>query len=537
MSDTRAQGPGRVRWYRRLSVRLTLLVAVMSVGFLQLARPVTHATSRWLGLDILDPFVVVSDDDGTEADLGCGIPVDGFILAVEVAGAELTDAEASARADELELALADWPCFQGAHFAVLSPTLEVLLHSGGVGLQRGKPFDPGPAVENFTAFFPLRADGAIRCWLAVIPPEVGAGEVPEGPLVEFVQGTASGVGMATTMTEPKGDPSVLTEKEADTQWSRFTVISAVVSWGLPLGAALLVGMFVSWTVSRRIARLGRAAADPSLAAVERFKIGGRDELAQLGESMADARARIAGLMDQLAEKDSQRREWFAQVSHDLRTPLTALSACLERAEPLVDDAGHPEARQDLAQAIRVARQDAERVQMLATDLLDVARLELPGSLMLEDLLPEEFAERAVTGLEPLAGERGVSLQFHGGAMPCTVRGDGHRLLRAMENLVRNAIDHATSAVLVSVTQDGEAVRIAVTDDGPGFRVDGGEIQLERPGRSRADSAGLGLVVVERVLAAHGSELELENRVPRGAIAQFRLDATLTSGVHRGLVTT
>ena len=322
------------------------------------------------------------------------------------------------------------------------------------------------------------------------------------------------------------DAIVATEEEIEKRFNRYEVLAIAVSWALPIAGALLLGVIISWLVTRRIVRLSQAAADPSIDSFERFEARGGDEIAGLGGALAEARRSVAGLVREVGDKDAQRREWFAQVSHDIRTPLTALSACLERAAPIAAEVQSAETRQRLEATLDVAREDTERVHALASDLLDVARLELPDALDVEALLPNEVVERAVTMLRPLAEREGKSLDFRASNSQSLVLGDGNRLMRAMENLIRNAIEHANTAIEVTVAEAGNGVTVAVEDDGPGFKrgSDGG-VDTDRLGRARADSAGLGLVVVKRVLEAHGSMLELGTSSTGGAAARFRLVAT------------
>ncbi|MEO0663425.1 MAG: histidine kinase dimerization/phospho-acceptor domain-containing protein, partial [Planctomycetota bacterium] len=155
-------------------------------------------------------------------------------------------------------------------------------------------------------------------------------------------------------------------------------------------------------MTRRIDRLCRAAREGNVGDPDVFRIGGGDELATLGEELAGSRERVAGLVNALETSDERRREWIAQVSHDLRTPLTALRVCLSRAEPLVASVGDDALREELAETVRVATGDTDRVHTLASDLLEVARIELPGALRRETFPVEELVAQAVTGLRPLA---------------------------------------------------------------------------------------------------------------------------------------
>jgi signal transduction histidine kinase len=201
-------------------------------------------------------------------------------------------------------------------------------------------------------------------------------------------------------------------------------------------------------------------------------------------------------------------------------------ARLERALPVVDrllvecaaGVAHVDAR-ELHTAIDVALADADRVAQLARDLLEAARLDLPDQLELEPLLVGELVLRVGRELGPLAAKSGLVLTAApAGGLPA-VTGDGRRLLRVLENLVRNAIEHAHGAVEVRAAAVAGGVAVEVLDDGPGL--------LSDPAASdarRADAAGLGLQIARRILAAHGSEIELADRPEGGCRSRFVLRA-------------
>ncbi|MEL6616937.1 MAG: ATP-binding protein, partial [Bacteroidota bacterium] len=118
---------------------------------------------------------------------------------------------------------------------------------------------------------------------------------------------------------------------------------------------------------------------------------------------------------------------------------------------------------------------------------------------------------------PLAEASRCRLLQEGRAEGTLVYADGPRLLRVMENVLRNAIEHASAEVVVAVSKTDRGVEVEVLDDGPGFGATGDR-------RPRPDSAGIGLTVVERLLEAHGARLVTANRAEGGARVAFELAA-------------
>ncbi|GJM24986.1 MAG: hypothetical protein DHS20C16_14010 [Phycisphaerae bacterium] len=311
-------------------------------------------------------------------------------------------------------------------------------------------------------------------------------------------------------------------------------------WGIPvnimlrlLAASLIAGLtsvlLVNF-VTRRLSRLAADATVPLRGQAELvdlpgpFEVSGGDEIALLATALNTMRGRIEELVASLAERDRQRRDWIAQVSHDLRTPLTALSACLERARDRLLVTEQPISREAVLEMVNAARHDRQRMQMLVEDLFELARLDANDTLNLEPVPPGELIRQTTKGMEAMANESGIELRFEVGPALPTIRADGRRLMRALENLTRNGIHFATSEVVLSVNLEGDHIKLQVQDDGPGFPEEGGKaiLELTESHPRRPDSAGLGLVVVRRVADAHGGELGGENRPDGGARVWMRI---------------
>ena len=298
-------------------------------------------------------------------------------------------------------------------------------------------------------------------------------------------------------------------------------------WGLEVASATLIATLLSLVASRyATGRLRGLAAQASEEADSElpgpFEERGRDEITQLARALNGMRGRVQELLQRLEERDARRNEWVAQVSHDLRTPLTALIASLEHTEALLENGGGDAAA--LRDNNAAARLDAERVAALAEDLLDIARLEVDGTIDAEPVLVGEVVDRVVRGLEPLARREGVVLEARVERGLAPLEADGRLLLRALENLVMNSIQHAKGHVLVSVAKGSGGLRVDVEDDGEGFPAVNGAVDFAalRARRSRADSAGLGLIVTQRVVAAHGGHVEAKNLEGGGASIGFAL---------------
>lgn len=508
---TAGEARQRVPMWRRLSVRLAAVFGVAMILFVQFEPVVTTEVARRFGVDLEN--VAIGVDPAELTDGACTVPAP-VERAVARAG---TEREGDGPALGAEIAA--WDCFDNVAHVVTTFDLAIIATDLPGAFPIGSRLEVPEEIEVAASFYPIWFDpetsetGVERelRWLCLLPMNGPFSYVPDEVRDQFV-------GPGGTL--PDGT-LVVTSEQFNEEVERLMAIAKVVGWVLPVAVALLLGALVSWVVTRRLVRIMSAAANPSLDAFEHVDVRGKDEIGRLATGLAASRERIRTLLQEVEDKDAQRREWFAQVSHDLRTPLTALGACLDRAGPLAESLPPSETSERLAVTIQVARDDADRVHVLANDLLDAARMELPNALCLEEVPPVEVAERAVDLLSPIAEREGKRIELILEGEPGPVQADGHRLMRVFENLIRNGVHFAATTVTVTVTEEFDAARMTVTDDGPGFQGEGFDAEVADPrGRDRADSAGLGLVVVARILAAHGVDVEIDNCPEGGARISF-----------------
>lgn len=305
------------------------------------------------------------------------------------------------------------------------------------------------------------------------------------------------------------------------------VPSQIVVWFLMSSAVVLVGALGAGIVlARRLVRPIRDIEDAtaSIAAGQldtRVAVEGPNELTELGQSVN----RMAADLERSKALDQQ---FLMSVSHDLRTPLTAITGY---AEALTDGAVT-----EPAIAGQVIGNHAERLDRLVGDLLDLAKLDANRFQL--DLRPVNLATvtgRTVAGLVPRATENGIDLVAPVGDGPLVVA-DADRLAQAVGNLIDNAIGFASGRVVVELSEsagepavngamtprpDGSGwATVAVVDDGPGFAPEDLPYVFDRlyTGRARPRRAenptGLGLAIVRELVGAMDGRVEAAND-PRG----------------------
>jgi len=280
------------------------------------------------------------------------------------------------------------------------------------------------------------------------------------------------------------------------------LVRARLLWSglIGLTVALVAGLAAASVFARRIRRLERAAdriasGDFANPVVDR----GHDELGELADAFDRMRLRLAGL-------DDARREFIANASHELRTPIFSLGGFLEL---LRDEELDERTRSEF---LDTAAEQVNRLSKLAADLLDLSRLDA-GPMRLDSEPLELAAVAADLGeeLAPLARRRGHTLEV-------VVESEGvgfadrARVLQVGRALVDNALLHTPSGTHVRIVARGPA--LAIEDDGQGIPAEYHEQVFARFSRlegSRASGTGLGLAIARELATRMGGALELESR--------------------------
>lgn len=289
--------------------------------------------------------------------------------------------------------------------------------------------------------------------------------------------------------------------------------------------ALLLSLVLAFTLSRWV-------ADPlqQLVAAARNYPKGSQELHPIlprgPHEVQDLTRAFNSMVARLQSSQKSQRDFVANVSHELKTPLTSIQGF---AQAILDDtANTPKSRKQAAQIIY---NEAARMHRMALDLLDLARLEA-GTADLQ-MSPVDIGVLLRSVLErfaPQAQKSGVHLQLSIPENLPTVMGDGDRLAQVLNNLVDNALKFtpADGIITLSAVNRGNELELSVSDTGKGvpqealprlfdrfYQVDtsrsrtGGETAVMQRG------AGLGLAIVQEIVQAHGGRINVRSEVGHG----------------------
>jgi two-component system phosphate regulon sensor histidine kinase PhoR len=259
-------------------------------------------------------------------------------------------------------------------------------------------------------------------------------------------------------------------------------------------------------------------------------------IATAGEGAADLLLMTFNDLTPLRRVEEMRADFIANASHELRTPLAALLGFIETLQgPAKDDTTARE------KFLGIMQGQATRMARLIDDLLSLSRIELNAHLQPNtpvDLAP--IVRQVVDGLQTLARDRGVEINVAVPSDAMMVLGDRDELIRALENLVENALKYGAVGKRVDITAGrgqtragGGEARVAVRDYGPGIPSEHLPRLTERFYRvdvadSRAQGGtGLGLALVKHVLNRHAGRLTIESTL--GAGATFTMHLPLLTG--------
>jgi signal transduction histidine kinase len=317
--------------------------------------------------------------------------------------------------------------------------------------------------------------------------------------------------------------SSLADQEASVELVKKRLLAAA---GVALFVALALGTAAAGMHARRIRRLERAANRIAGGHFDEPVVDtGDDELGELAQAFERMRV-------QLAQLDSARKEFIANASHELRTPLFSLGGFLE----LMTDEELDEATR--SEFLITMREQVERLTKLATDLLDLSRVDA-GRLRVERDRIElrEIARSLADELRAVAETRGHPLELDA-ELELTALGDEERVLQIGRALAGNALVHTPpgTRVTIRVTRRNGRSALEVIDDGPGispehvarvfdrfYRVEGG----------LASGSGLGLAIARELAELMGGRVTLESQ-PGQTVFAVELEPAAGRVEHREL---
>jgi signal transduction histidine kinase len=283
----------------------------------------------------------------------------------------------------------------------------------------------------------------------------------------------------------------------------------LIAGGIALVLSLIASYIAAGYHARRLSQLEGAAERVARGDFSApIPVGSSDEVGQLAETLDLMRRRLRGL-------ESARRDFIANASHELRTPIASLGGFVE----LLADDPEPDA-ETRREFVRTMRGQIERLTKLATDLLDLSRLDADAlSLHSEMVDLTGLAGEVAVEFAAAAERHDATVEVMSQAGEPHAQADRARTAQILRILVDNALKHTAPGTEIAISPSSTATeaRLTVTDDGPGIDPRSRDRIFDR--FYTADSvsgSGLGLAIARELARAMGGDVILDPRRGRGA---------------------
>jgi signal transduction histidine kinase len=310
--------------------------------------------------------------------------------------------------------------------------------------------------------------------------------------------------------------------------SNYYVRSGLFTFIIATLATLIVGLFLFFLLTYRLKKLSlgiQAFKDGHFE--HRIEVKGKDEIAQLSQGFNEMAASIQDGIDKLKDADRSRSQLIANISHDLRSPLTSIRGHLETLLLKENTISEREQRE----FIEITLRNVADFQRLVEELLDLAKLEarqvspqpIPFSLA-------ELIQDVVLKMSARTERKHISIQYDPDPGLPSFTGDIGLIERALTNVIGNAIEHSPESGIITMElhQQKAEYTISIADSGNGIPEDDLPHVFERfyrtdKSRTRTTrGTGLGLAIAKEVVELHNGKIYAANSETGGALITIRL---------------
>ncbi|NGP75384.1 HAMP domain-containing histidine kinase [Balneolaceae bacterium YR4-1] len=314
----------------------------------------------------------------------------------------------------------------------------------------------------------------------------------------------------------------------DRVYEPIKTIRWIIYYGMfiSVGLVIIVSIWIARYLTKPITQIKNAASEIAEGDVDRqINLKRNDEFGTLATSLNQMASKLREDTEQIKQYAERQRQFFTDITHEIRNPLHTISASLEMLE--MDNLSEEKRKKYHANA----KKQVDRISRLFKDLLTLQRYDSDEYFIEKKVFDlSEVGKHMLEWHEEKAQEKGITLEA--GTHSCKAVGDPGKIEQVVDNLVSNAIKYTNQGhIKVSYrNSDEDEVTVSVEDTGIG-------ISEEHLGRLfdrfyRTDKArsrdkggtGLGLAVVKSILNAHGTDIRVESEVGKGSRFWFKLPA-------------
>ena len=315
--------------------------------------------------------------------------------------------------------------------------------------------------------------------------------------------------------------------------SEIWINSIALTSAILFGIAIVLSVWHASRTVRPIHKLIPIVADGRLQVATNHSKGLPSELTELQTAIEQIAEKQQHDLEARQKLERVRSEFLGNVSHELRTPIFAVQGFIETLlDGAIDD---PHVNRDFLERARV---QAERLNNLLNDLIDISRIEsgeMRMSFRAFDIQP--FLREFTNEMQPLARSKDIELYFTGNVLPhheVNVYADKERIKQVLINLVDNAIKYSENGTAIKIEllnsePDGRQVTVRIVDNGIGIPADHLPRLFERfyrvdRGRARSSpgGTGLGLAIVKHIIEAHRGRISVTSEFGHGSTFQITL---------------
>lgn len=296
---------------------------------------------------------------------------------------------------------------------------------------------------------------------------------------------------------------------------------------ISLALALLLGLLIIWLLTRNFRKI--------IQVMERFKKGdltarvslqSKGEVKQVGDMFNEMADILTDNIEKLKAVENLRRELIANVSHDLRTPISIIHGYIETLQMKGDQL--PVA--DRQRYLNIVLESTEKLQKLVSELFELSKLEANQvKPKKEPFSMSELVSDISSNYRILAKDKGIAITTDLVEDLPPVLADISLIERVMQNLLDNALKYTPPGgrILIKTNHDNRSVSVSVMDTGVGvLETDQSKI-FDRYYRANdfvdlKNSTGLGLAIAKKILALHNTTLQLQSRINEGSNFTFQL---------------
>ncbi|MDP8262068.1 MAG: ATP-binding protein [Candidatus Ancaeobacter aquaticus] len=308
---------------------------------------------------------------------------------------------------------------------------------------------------------------------------------------------------------------------ADIEIQKKLIYRVVLFGGvIALICALIIGYYASRSVTRPIYEMKEKAENFAKGDfTKKIKITSKDELGQLAQSLNSMAVELQIKMDNLRKMDKVRTDFVANVSHELKTPLTSIRGFVETLEDgALDD------KENAKRFLSIINKHTIRLDAIVNDLLTLTELELERDRIERthfDL--KELIEEVLLGFGHALNKQHISLETNYTGSDFTISADKDRIEQIIVNIIDNAVKYSEPGgiIKISLEKEKDALKIKITDSGIGIpqeeltRVFERFYRVDKARSSERGGTGLGLSIVKHIVSLHNGQVHIDSEPGKG----------------------